>query len=414
MGRPRKLPEGIRLRNGMYCTDFYAGGRRVRKKLSSDLAAAKEILNEMRSRADKADWGLLDNDFAVADLKEQYLRHIKRTLKASTVDRYVVCLENIVPRLAAIRVSQILEQSVLTYREERLEEGATPRTVNMEVSVLGGMIRWGVSKCLIGSSPLAKLAPLRHDHPKEGRALSDGEVARLLEASPQPWRDVWYAFLVTGLRKAELAGLTFQDIDWEGRELIVRSAAAKNHRERRIPIDTGLWEIVCRQRDERAARRPGVGQTPARTAQILERFSKEHVFVSKANTPLDHRSNLYHAFLRCCEAGNVQTKTCDTDGHVIEHVDVHSLRRTFATNMITNGGDPESLRQLLGHRTLEMTMKIYTKIHNQTKRIAITKLSYGQGRTLASSHVLSYSKPDEFSVQVSHQMDTSDEKKKAN
>jgi hypothetical protein len=37
MGRPRKLPEGIRRRGSTYFADFYAGGRRVRKRLSNNL-----------------------------------------------------------------------------------------------------------------------------------------------------------------------------------------------------------------------------------------------------------------------------------------------------------------------------------------------------------------------------------------
>jgi integrase len=60
----------------------------------------------------------------------------------------------------------------------------------------------------IGRNQLVSLKALPHDHPKEGRVLTDDEVKRLLEASSAPLRDVWYAFLVTGMRKAELGCLT--------------------------------------------------------------------------------------------------------------------------------------------------------------------------------------------------------------
>src|SRR5262249_32317774 len=159
------------------------------------------------------------------------------------------------------------------------------------------------------------------------------------------------------------------DIDWENREIIVRSGRAKNHRERRIPVDAGLWEILCRQRDTRDARRPGVGKRPAITDRLRERFSKEHVFVTTRNTPLTHRSGLYKAFMRCCEAAKIVTRTKDADGREIDLVDLHSLRRTFATNLIESGADPKSVQDLLGHRTLDMTMRLYTKIKGRgTKR----------------------------------------------
>jgi integrase len=212
------------------------------------------------------------------------------------------------------------------------------------------------------------------------------------------------------MRKAELGSLTFRDIDWAGRELIVRGGVAKNHKERRIPIDAGLWEILCRQRDGRHERRPGVGQTAKIAARIEAAFTREHVFVTKANTTLHHRSNLYHVFRRCCELAGIQTRTLDAQGNEVEHVDVHSLRRTFATNLIVSGADPETVRQLLGHKTLEMTMKIYTKIHNQTKRQALAKLSYGQG-TLAPDHVVEYPEGGGFSVQNGHRSVTGEERK---
>lgn len=403
MGRPRKLPEGLRARKGEYYADFYAGGRRIRKRLSSNLEAAKTILNELRARADKAEFGMLDNDFSLAELTTQFMKHCRQALKPASTSRYQSCLDAILPRLSANRVAQITVDNVLTYRGERLEEDLSPRTINMEVGALGTMLRWAVKHNLIGGNPLASLKPLPHDHPKEGRPLADAEVERLLAHSPQPWRDIWYAFLVTGLRKEELAGLTFAEVDWEARELVIRPDVAKNHRERRVPIDAGLWQVLKRQEAERLERQLGMGKTAKLTAQTRARFSTDHVFVSTQNTPLTHRSGLYNAFMRCCTRAKIQTQTFNAEGRLVEHVDLHSLRRTFATSLISGGADPKSVQELLGHRTLDMTMRIYAKIHTQTKRQALGKLSYGQG-AIAPEHVLHYpANGDGFSVQIGHQ-----------
>jgi integrase len=403
------------IRNGAYHSDFYAGGKRIRQRLSTDLDAATVILNDLRARADKADFGLLDNDYPLDKIREQYLRHCRQACKPSTVGGYEDALDNILPALGVTRAHQVTLEGILTYREDRLKEGASPRTVNIDVGALSAMLRWAAKpgQKLIASNPLAELKPLRHDSPKEGRALSDDEVKRLLDAAPPHWRDIWYAFLVTGMRKGEMAALTFRDIDWEARELVVRGKVAKNHRERRIPIDAGLWDILKKQEAGRKERHPGTGQTPAITEGVRARFSLEHVFVTEANTPLDHRSNIYHAFLRHCDKAGIQTRTLDADGKVIEHVDVHSLRRTFATNLIVSGADPESVRQLLGHRTLAMTMKIYTKVHAGTKRQALGKLSYGKG-TLAPEHVVVYPADGRNPVQNGHRMVTDTQERKAN
>jgi hypothetical protein len=83
--------------------------------------------------------------------------------------------------------------------------------------------------------------------------------------------------------------------------------------------------------------------------------------------------------MRCCARADIPTETLGTDGRAVEHVDLHSLRRTFATNLIAGGADPKSVQELLEHSTLDMTMRIYAKANPQNKRQALGQLSYGQG-----------------------------------
>jgi integrase len=62
-------------------------------------------------------------------------------------------------------------------------------------------------------------------------------------------------------------------------------------------------------------------------------------------------------------------------------VGLHGLRRTFATNAIVNGADPKSVPEILGHKTLEMTMTIYAKVKAAPKRQTVARLSYARGAT---------------------------------
>jgi integrase len=399
MGRKRKLPEGMYQRGRHYYCDFYAGGRRVRKKLATDLDAARSILHELRARAEKADFDLLDNDYPLDQLREQYLRHCKQTLGEASELRYRQALDIILPRLPAARVRQLGVGLVLAYRHERLAEGVCPGTVNYEVAALHRMLRWGAAHKIIGSSPLAGVKPLPHLRPKDGRALEPAEVRALLDASPEHWRDVWYAYLVTGMRLTELTGLTFDDIDWEARELVVRAHKAKARRERRIPIDDGLWDILKRLEAGRAARKPS--ELVAFGHALKDRFSDRHVFVSRHGTRLG-RKGVYDALMRHYRKAGIPAQTFDGEGQPLEHVDVHSLRRTFATELIVQGADPKSVQELLGHRTLAMTMKLYAKVRPQNKRQAVAKLSYGRGVT-APAHVLEYPVAGAEAVRVGHQ-----------
>jgi integrase len=102
---------------------------------------------------------------------------------------------------------------------QRLRAGCSPRTVNHDVIVLKAVLNWAVRTAkLIASNPVKELKALRHDEPRQRRPFSLDEVNRLLEASPEPWRSIWYAFLVTGTRFEELPDLRFSDLEWENRE----------------------------------------------------------------------------------------------------------------------------------------------------------------------------------------------------
>jgi site-specific recombinase XerD len=142
------------------------------------------------------------------------------------------------------------------------------------------------------------------------------------------------------------------------------------------------------------------------TALIHKRLSHNHLIVNSTGIPFDNRSRLYHAFMRCCKLAEIQTQTLDGQGRVKEHVEVHSLRRTFATNLIMNGADLKTVQELLGHSTLEITLKLYSKIHGGNKRQVLDRLSYGQG-VLVPEHILEYPEMSGKPVQNGHTITTS-------
>jgi integrase len=312
-----------------------------------------------------------------------YLRHRRwldycdQVLRSRTVTRYRQNLKNLFAGISCARVAQLSAEVITAYRKDRLAANATARTVNMEVGALSTMLTWGVEHSFIATNRLTAMSALPEDDAKEGRALSPEEVSRLLAAATPHYRPIWYTFLVTGLRRDELANLQFSDIDWDSRELLVRSGTAKNHTTRRVPVDDELYHILRSQQEAACDRKPGRRGGVAATARIAQRVSADHVLVTAQNTPLG--GNLYREFMQTCKRAGIETETLAANRKIVEHVDIHSLRRTFATNLIENGTDPRTVQELLGHKTLAMTMKIYAKVRSQTKRQAIGRLSYGAG-----------------------------------
>lgn len=383
MPKPPKLPQGMTKRGKKYYSNFRHDGKPIRRVLSSNLQVAKTMLRELRMKVYRESNGDIDNDRAINELSEAWFRSISQQLKNTTVTRYKQNLDNVL-RLLPIKFVRLLSLEIIEeFREKRLREFVSSKktktvsaaTVNKDVGTLNRMLNWAVERKKIGSNPIASLKKLPESK-KEERALELREAKLIFKYSTGHWRRIWYAYFVTGLRKMELANLLFTDIDWEAREIVVRATLTKNSTDRRIPIDEILYEILLYQRKEASKRKPGKWANQKTTEQIKERFSKKRVFVTTTNTPLGN--NIYRSFIAICKKCDISTQTTDAKGNVIEVVVLHSLRHSFATDLIRNGADPKTVQSLMGHKTLDMTMRIYAKVNSNSKQQAIGKLSFGR------------------------------------
>ena len=233
----------------------------------------------------------------------------------------------------------------------------SPRTVNREVSTLVNMLNKGVAWKKIGSNPIAKIKPLTRDTPvKQRRALALEEVEAIFRLAPRSLVPVLRTFATTGIRRSELVELRFSDIDWDRRCIVIRASVAKSKKAREIPLDDGTFEMLVELRDQAPNRQPS-------TDRRVAYFSRDHVFVTGANTPW--RNNLLREFYRLCgKAGIEGAGECGS-------VDLHSLRVTFTTLALEHGASPKAIQEILGHSTLSMTMGVYARATERSKREAI-------------------------------------------
>ncbi|MBI3463957.1 MAG: site-specific integrase, partial [Planctomycetes bacterium] len=141
-------------------------------------------------------------------------------------------------------------------------------------------------------------------------------------------------------------------------------------RAREIPLDDETMATIAELREKAGERRPLAGHTPELTAKLAEHFSREHVFVTKANTTWRH--NLLVRFYAICKRAGIEG--AQRGGSV----DLHSLRVTFTTLAIDHGASPKAVQAILGHSTLGMTMGVYAKATERAKRDAIGALPFAK------------------------------------
>ena len=88
-------------------------------------------------------------------------------------------------------------------------------------------------------------------------------------------------------------------------------------------------------------------------------------------------------YLNICAGGKDKKRIADQDGkpafspalQVIEPFTAHQLRHTYATMLYDAGVDTKSAQKLMGHASIEMTLKIYTHLSQRKKADSIGKLN---------------------------------------
>jgi site-specific recombinase XerD len=205
--------------------------------------------------------------------------------------------------------------------------------------------------------------PLRT--PKKHEALPDvltmRELERLIAATgrneiwerhfhAKPERDRLLLALMAyaGLRRSELLGLDWDDVDLSRRLLKVRKA--KGGRQRTIPIHPALVPLIV---DYYAVRQP-----------LVERA----LFVGVQGKRL-HYTQLGQVFRHYVEAAGVGER---------KRVTPHTLRHVFASELLHTGANLRQIQELVGHKHLDSTQR-YTRVNADELRGAIKRLRWVGG-----------------------------------
>lgn len=184
--------------------------------------------------------------------------------------------------------------------------------------------------------PVKKVRFYREDNART-RFLTDEEEARLLAHCKPALKAVVTAALHTGFRASELRSLTWHDVDFRRRTVRVHAGYAKNGESRTVPMNEVL--------------------TTTLKVVKLQSADGEMVFCSRQGTP--YRS-FRTAFERAARLAGIADFT------------FHDLRHTFASRLVMAGVDLPTVKELLGHKDISMTM-CYAHLSSDHKQAAVKK-----------------------------------------
>jgi integrase len=329
-------------RHGGYTLRFYESGRR--KTLASKQPTygdARRMLLQIEARVARGEAGITARRAAfptVAELIEEFLQHYSRP-KLKDPEKYraharTLLLRHTAP-LLSLRADQAQPADIAKLRDALLRKHA-PGSVKNILAQLSTMFLWAVKRELAPHNPCQ---PVEKPIATPGLDfLSRPEVATLLDAAAQqssrPGRMLHVAIALavhTGLRKGELFGLRWTDLDLDTRRLTVARSyrtTPKNGRVRHLRLPRSLvpllreWHERCPKSKEGSVLPLGSGDSGVGSRNAM-------LGLPRLMAKIGLRAVL-HPW--------------------------HLLRHTMASHFVMQGGNILALQKILGHSDVKMTM----------------------------------------------------------
>jgi integrase len=371
MAKKRGQNEGsiFQRKDGRWCGILSLGwenGRRKRKSYYG--ATAAEVQKQLlKARSDHSRGLPVRTERQTV---EQFLTHwlehtIKPNARPRSYDSFeIIVRRHIVPEVGRARLEKLTPQQVQELVDRKLKSGLAPQTVVHIRMVLRAALNQAMKWSLIARNPAALVDPPRIPR-NEIRPLSAEEARRFLETAKSKRFEALYTLaLYSGLRRGEILGLRWCDVDLEARAIRVnqaiqrvggklQAAETKTERSRRtlaLPasVDAALRRHRARQAQERLIAGPVWQDTGL-------------VFTSRIGTPVEPR-NLHRDFVRVLAIAKVT------------RIRFHDLRHSTASLLLAQGVPLRTIMEQLGHSSISLTANTYAHVMPAAMRDAADKV----------------------------------------
>ena len=258
-------------------------------------------------------------------------------------------------KLTTLDLQRMYQKLLTEGRVERIEsqnqpKGLSPKTVRNLNQIISSAMKLAMDQRLIPKNPADGCALPKVEH-KEMKTLPVEQLnAFLMEAKKTGTFEMYYIDLATGLRRGELLGLKWQDVDLNNGIIHVRRQVGRiNGKVQEAPLKT-----------KNAYRNISIGSD---AVSILSEKKKkdgnfsEYVFPSPTGGPMSPDSvlKMLHRVLE--RAG-------------LPEIRFHDLRHTFATLALQNGVDIKTVSGMLGHFSAGFTLDTYAHVTTAAQRQA--------------------------------------------
>lgn len=367
-------------KDGLYSARYYAKNGKRKEKYFETLPEAKNWLADARYE-ERHNLIVTSPDMTVDKWFAYWVENIICDLAPNTIrnyqERYKWNIQPVIGSMCVADVKPMHCKAVLN----RMETTYAGSTIRQAYITMGTVLKSAVTNDIIVKHPMHGV---RYTKPVRAaddiKFLTVEEQEKFLEAAAHSQNYRQYALLLeTGLRTAELIGLTWDSIDWKKHTLTVSKSLEYRHSQkcwragppktpksyRTIPLTDKAYSILKSCYEEKDSRNEAetlsqiLEYTDSRSGERKYLVMRDLVFINRrTGEPAKNSSYDTHLYKLCDEAG-------------IKRFCMHALRHTYATRAIERGVQPKVLQQLLGHASIKTTMDRYVHVTDESLANAV-------------------------------------------
>jgi len=328
---------GFSLKNQSWYIDYRVHGIRKREATGPNKHLAEEVSAKRKVQILEGRYFDIKKDslITVDEIAEDFLKYSKNNKKSYFRD--VICVNHLLGFFGGKRLNTISPNLIEQYKCKRLDEGRLkPATVNREIACLKVMFNWAIKNGKATANPMKQVRLLRENNTRT-RYLSGEEIVILLDNCTHNIRPIVITALTTGMRRGEILNLKWDDVNIPQKVIIISNS--KSGRMREIPI--------CKMLDK-----------TLKECYNLKHSKCEYVFCNEQN---EQYRSINSTFQNIVKKAKIPDFT------------FHDMRHTAASYLVMLGVDLATVRDILGHQTINMTLR-YAHLSPVHKREAIDRL----------------------------------------
>ena len=314
---------------------------------------ARDLFNRISGKLERA--GTTNSQPMSDFIEHKYFLAAEKTVRPSTLDGYKKLYNSYLKsRTADIRLfdfdtatAQQLLRTIASETVKRDGSGLAKRTLQHIKHFMSGVMTFAIQEgdVRLPANPIQLVAVPKGEETEETYAYNLDEIARMMEILPEPANTVVGTIAFTGLRKSELRGIRWQDIDPKTNQLSVQRT---------------VWRTIVEEKTKTKGSRAPVPLVP-----VVQKLLEAHrngvpadgfIFTGEnRNKPLNV-DNLATRVIRPAlkKAG-------------IKWAGWHGFRRGLATNLCDIGAGKDVAQAILRHANIKVTEDFYIKREHERK-----------------------------------------------